>query len=163
MSGPVTIRPVEQADLPGFHAVMMAAGMDPRSSWNRTTLTDLERSLFGADSGGFIAELENAGVVGCVGYRPDGTQTLTLNKLATRPEVRGQGLGARLVQAVESHASRAGYARVLLAVSQFNQDVIPFYIRLGYARSEEPYAHANPASPAPVVFVKNLGTPARAS
>jgi len=31
-------------------------------------------------------------VVGCVGYRPDGFRTLTLNKLATVPRVRGQGI-----------------------------------------------------------------------
>ncbi|MFD1731848.1 GNAT family N-acetyltransferase [Deinococcus malanensis] len=116
--------------------------------------------MFGADSGGFIAVLGGAQVVGCVGYRPDGAQTLTLNKLVARPEVRGQGIGRLLVQAVEGQARQDGYARVLLAVSQFNREVMPFYIRLGYVRSEEPYAHAHPASPAPAVFVKLLDVPA---
>lgn len=151
----VTLRPVTPADLPAFHTVMMAAGMDPRSSWNRVTVEDLRASLFGPDSGGFVAQ-GDAEVVGVVGYRPDGPATLTLNKLANVPAVRGQGIGARLVAAVEAHARAQGYGRVLLAVSQYNLDVLPFYARLGYVPTDEPYAHAHPASPPPVVLVKEL-------
>ena len=86
----MTLRPVNPDDIPAFHAVMMAAGMDPRSSWTRTTPADLERSLLAPGSGGFLAV--GAGeVLGCVGYRPDGDETLTLNKLATLPGARGTG------------------------------------------------------------------------
>lgn len=154
-----TLRPVTPADLPAFHAVMMAAGMDPRSSWSRVTVADLQASLFGPDSGGFMALAGPEGrgeVVGVVGYRPDGPHTLTLNKLANVPAVRGQGIGAGLVAAVEAQARTQGYGRVLLAVSQYNLDVLPFYERLGYRRSAEPYAHAHPASPPPAVLVKEL-------
>ena len=151
-----SLRPVTRADLPAFHMVMMAAGMDSRSSWNRTTVTDLERSLFGVGSGGFLA-WAGAEAVGCVGFRPDGSHTLTLNKLATLPSARGQGIGAALVQAVEEVAAERGYGRVLLAVSQFNLEVIPFYERLGYVQdSQAVYAHASPHSPVPVVLVKPL-------
>lgn len=151
----VVLRAVTPADLPAFHAVMMAAGMDPRSSWSRVTVADLQASLFAPDAGGLVAQTE-AGVVGVVGYRPDGPRTLTLNKLATVPTVRGQGVGRQLVEAVEAHARAQGYGRVLLAVSQYNLDVLPFYEGLGYRRSAEAYAHAHPASPPPVVLVKEL-------
>ncbi|MFB9990674.1 GNAT family N-acetyltransferase [Deinococcus oregonensis] len=150
------LRPVTRADLPAFHTVMMAAGMDARSSWSRTTVADLERSLFGVGAGGLLA-WAGAEAVGCVGYRPDGSHTLTLNKLATSPSTRGQGLGAALVQAVEAVATERGVDRVLLAVSQFNLEVIPFYERLGYVQdSAAVYAHASPNSPAPVVLVKGV-------
>lgn len=155
----VTLRPVTPSDLPAFHAVMLAAGMDPRSSWNRVTLADLQASLFGPGSGGFVALSGPEGrgeVVGVVGYRPDGPQTLTLNKLANVPAVRGQGVGRELVAVVEAHARAQGYRRVLLAVSRYNLDVLPFYARLGYVQTDEPYAHAHPASPPPVVLVKEL-------
>lgn len=154
-----TVRPASPDDAPVFHAVMMAAGMDPRSSWSRTRVEDVAWSL--AQGGGFLAW--NGGEpVGCVGWRPDGPQTLTLNKLATRPEARGRGIGVALVHAVEEVAARDGYARVLLAVSQYNLAVIPFYERLGYRVDEGAvYAHANPASPPPVVLVKPIFSPAR--
>lgn len=145
------LRPASPADAPAFHAVMMAAGMDPRSSWSRTRVEDVAWSL--GQGGGFLA-WEGERAAGCVGWRPGGLRTLTLNKLATRPEARGQGLGAALVRAVEAVAEREGYARILLAVSQYNLEVVPFYERLGYVHSSEKYAHANPASPPPVVLVK---------
>lgn len=160
----VGVRPVTLTDVPAFLAVMQAAGMDPRSSWSRTSEADLYASLFGPGAGGYLAVVELAAgglatggpAVGCVGYRPDGLYTLTLNKLATRPEVRAQGVGRQLVAQVEAAAVQGGYRRVLLAVSVFNLDVLPFYTRLGYTITDEPYAHANPASPAPVVLVKPL-------
>ncbi|PTA68893.1 GNAT family N-acetyltransferase [Deinococcus arcticus] len=135
---------------------MMAAGMDPRSSWSRTTPADLERSLFLPGAGGFLAVGAGGEALGCVGYRPDGEATLTLNKLATRPGARGQGVGRLLVREVEHVARMGGYERILLAVSQYNLDVLPFYRRLGYVRCDEPYAHAHPASPPPVVLVKEV-------
>lgn len=155
------LRPVSRADLPAFHGVMMSAGMDSRSSWSRTTVQDLEHSLFAEGAGGFVAlggggEADLGEIVGCVGFRPDGAATLTLNKLATLPEVRGQGYGQKLVQAVEETAQRGGFRRVLLAVSQYNLEVIPFYKRLGYVASDEVYAFAHPNSPKPVVLVKQL-------
>lgn len=150
------LRPVTRADLRDFHFVMMNAGMDARSSWSRTTTADLERSLFAEGAGGFVAVNSRGEVVGCVGFRPDGTETLTLNKLATLPEVRGQGIGQQLVQAVEDEAHEHGFQRVLLAVSQFNLEVIPFYAKCGYVQTNEVYAYANPSSPAPVVMVKEV-------
>ena len=154
----MTLRPVNPDDIPAFHAVMMAAGMDPRSSWNRITPADLERSLLAPGAGGFLA-VSGGEVLGCVGYRPDGEQTLTLNKLATRPTARRAGLGRALVREVEHVARMGGYERVLLAVSQFNLDVLPFYEQLGYVVSDDLYAHANPSSPPPVVLVKPIFFP----
>ena len=45
---------------------------------------------------------------------------------------------------------------MLLAVSTSNLEVCDYYLRLGYVVSEEPYAHAAPGRPAPVVFTKEL-------
>lgn len=154
---PYTVRPISRADLRDFHHVMMQAGMDARSSWNRTTTADLERSLFAGGAGGFVTVNGRGEVVGCVGYRPDGPYTLTLNKLAVLPEVRGEGVGRQLVAEVEGLAHQRGFRRVLLAVSQFNLGAVPFYAHLGYVETSEPYAFASPTSPAPVVMVREVG------
>ena len=152
-----TLRPAAPADASAVHAVMMAAGMDARSSWTRTTVKDLERSLLAPDAGGFVA-VNGGEVIGCVGFRPDGANTLTLNKLATLPEHRGQGIGTALVRAVEKVASERGYGRVLLAVSQYNLEVIPFYERLGYVVDEAAdYVFRSLGSPKPVVMVRKIG------
>lgn len=148
----LTLRPSTPEDAPAFYTVMMAAGMDPRSSWVRTTPDDLRRTL--ALGGGFLAE-QGEQALGCVGWRADGPETLTLNKLAVLPQARGQGIARRLVAAVEAHAVRHGYQRVLLAVSQYNLEVIPFYEGLGYVIDPQAeYAFRSPQSPRPVVLVK---------
>ncbi|WP_425146651.1 GNAT family N-acetyltransferase [Deinococcus sp.] len=154
-----TLRPATSADAPAFHAVMMSAGMDARSSWNRVTVADVRWSL--DEAGGYLALNGGGAVVGVVGWRPDlsdpgGIRTLTLNKLAVLPDARGLGLARRLVQEVEGYALRQGFERVLLAVSQYNLGVLPFYERLGYRVSRETYLFAHPGSPRPVVLVKNV-------
>lgn len=151
----ITLRVATRADAVAVHAVMMVAGMDPRSSWVRVSVPDVAWSL--STGGGFVVQ-RGADTVGCVGWRADGYGTLTLNKLATRPEVRGLGLGAALVRAVEAQARRGGYGRVLLAVSQYNLGVLPFYTHLGYTPSTDRYAFAHPDGPPPVVLVKQVPT-----
>ena len=157
-------RRVTPADLPAFLAVMQGAGMDPRSAWHQTTISDLEQSLFGApQSGGFLALSSGGEAVGCVGFRPDLTdpRTLTLNKLATLPEARGHGVARHLVSEVEGVAVREGFRRVLLAVSQVNLSVQPFYEGLGYRPVDEPYAFSSGKNGRPVVLAKAV-TPAAA-
>ena len=156
------IRLAALADAPAFHAVMMAAGMDPRSSWSRTTVEDVAGSL--NLGGGFLAWAGGNGAaeraVGCVSFQARRPETLTLNKLATSPDVRGQGIGAALVRAVEQVAAEGGYGRVLLAVSQYNLDVLPF-ISGWDTRLTKPAEYAFTKSRrvrVPVVLVKAVWT-----
>ena len=81
---------------------------------------------------------------------------LVLRGLAVRPEFENRGIGTALVEAVEAGARARDLPRVLLAVSTSNLEVCDYYLRLGYVVSEEPYAHAAPGRPAPVVFTKEL-------
>ncbi|ANC72095.1 GNAT family N-acetyltransferase [Deinococcus radiodurans] len=154
----MNIRRVTPADLPAFLAVMLAAGMDPRSAWNSTTVADLEKSMSGPHSGGFLALDSGGEAVGCVGFRPDphDPHTLTLNKLATLPQVRGQGVARQLVDEVEGLAAREGFQRVLLAVSQVNLGVRPFYEGLGYRQVDEDYAYSSGKNGRPVVLAKEV-------
>jgi amino-acid N-acetyltransferase len=55
----------------------------------------------------FFVARDEAGVVGTVGLEPCGTAAL-LRSLAVAPEHRNDGLGARLVDAVERHAQDEG-------------------------------------------------------
>jgi GNAT superfamily N-acetyltransferase len=53
------------------------------------------------------------------------------------PELRGQGVGERLVQAVRSWVSVAGGCCVRLGVIAGEGDATPFYERLGFVRTGE--------------------------
>jgi ribosomal protein S18 acetylase RimI-like enzyme len=56
-----------------------------------------------------------------------------LSNLAVRKRMRGQGIGAILLQQVEETAAQAGLDRVSLMVSITNQDARRFYERHGYS------------------------------
>ena len=154
-----TLRPATLADAATITALVHAAwkdDIDPRSSGHRLTVEGASETLI--SGGGFIAERDGK-ALGCVCYWNE-FPTLTLMKLAVRPDARGQGLAAALVRAVEAQAEAGGFARILLAVSLYNLSVIPFYERLGYRLDDTaPYGHSSASSPAPRVMTKAVRAP----
>ena len=76
-------------------------------------------------------------VVGCVLFHPEGDgRGGRLYQMAVRPELQGQGLGARLVRHLEAALKARGVRHVHLHA---RASVVPFYERLGYAVEGEPY------------------------
>lgn len=147
------IRIATTADCPDILDVMFSTAMSEESTWWRNTVDGLEGKL--AEGGGFVDEMDGR-IVGCVMWVVD-DGLMTLRGLAVRPESESRGIGAALVAAVEEQASVDGFDTVLLAVSSSNLEVCPWYERLGYVRSDLPYAHGAPGRPAPAVFTKRVG------
>jgi GNAT superfamily N-acetyltransferase len=52
--------------------------------------------------------------------------------LAVAPSHQGRGLARRLVEAVEDHFRREGFAEVILDVVTLRTELFPFYRALGY-------------------------------
>lgn len=75
-------------------------------------------------------------VRGCVLFNPEDAHGGRLFQMAVAPDLQGQGLGARLVRALEAELVRRGFTHVHLHA---RANVIPFYERLGYAVYGEPY------------------------
>lgn len=75
-------------------------------------------------------------VVGCVLFHPEDAHSGRLFQMAVTPTLQGQGLGARLVVALEEELRRRGFTHVHLHA---RAHVVPFYERLGYAVYGEPF------------------------
>jgi GNAT superfamily N-acetyltransferase len=56
-----------------------------------------------------------------------------VNRLATRPDRRGQGLASRLLGTLEARLIGLGCRKVNLLIEPGNRDVMSFYRRHGYA------------------------------
>jgi predicted GNAT family N-acyltransferase len=76
--------------------------------------------------GGFI----QAELIACLVLQPlDGT-TIRMRQVAVKEELRGQGIGRRLVHASEAFAWELGFQQLTLHA---RQSVVGFYERLGYS------------------------------
>jgi diamine N-acetyltransferase len=57
---------------------------------------------------------------------------MKLDKIYVRYDLRGHGLGSRLIRHVEAHALRAGCTRLSLQVNKNNRSAIEAYLRNGF-------------------------------
>ena len=81
-----------------------------------------------------VAE-DGSGLVASVFGTYDGRRGW-VNRLATRPDRRGQGLASRLLTLLEQRLSQLGCHKVNLLIEPANRGVMPFYQRFGYARDD---------------------------
>ncbi len=84
--------------------------------------------------------------IGCIALRPlavadapDGTQG-EIKRLYVKPAARGQGLGARLAEAIVDVARAAGYRELKLDTLDHMADARRLYERLGFVPCS-PYYH----------------------
>lgn len=61
-----------------------------------------------------------------------GSPVLNIHDLSVLPNVRGHGVGRRLIEAVEAHARETGCSRVTLEVSALNETAQGVYKRCGF-------------------------------
>jgi GNAT superfamily N-acetyltransferase len=91
-----------------------------------------------------IARLQGK-AVGCGALKFHGQAPAELKRMWLAPEVRGRGLGRRLLAELERHAYDAGVRTVRLETNSALKEAIRLYRVSGYrevpAFNEEPYAH----------------------
>jgi GNAT superfamily N-acetyltransferase len=66
----------------------------------------------------------------------EGAAACWLEDMVIRPEQRGRGLGARLLQHAVAYAQANGFARITLLTDRINDRAIRFYEQHGFRRSE---------------------------
>ena len=110
--------------------------------WHRCELTrpwndprkDIQRKLTTQPELFLVLELEGR-VVGTAMGGYDGHRGW-VNYLAVAPELRGKGLGRKLMATLESLLTARGCPKLNLQVRAGNEAAIGFYTRLGYKQDE---------------------------
>jgi GNAT superfamily N-acetyltransferase len=101
------------------------------------------------EPGGQILIAEHAGRrVGCVALMPAGTGAYELSKMAISPELRGQGAGRTLLNAVIAYARTLGARSLFLGSSRKLANAVHLYESLGFEHVAPetihmPYARAD--------------------
>jgi len=122
-AGASVVGPANESDREMVRSLLASAG--------------LPHADLGADSPiSLLVARDHGGIIGAIGLERYGSTGL-LRSLVVRPEQRGQGLGLRLVRALEDLAHTAGISELVL----LTETADAFFARHGYrgiARHEAP-------------------------
>ncbi|MFV5700719.1 GNAT family N-acetyltransferase [Flavobacterium sp. XS2P12] len=75
---------------------------------------------------------ENEQIIGCV-LLMEKEQQLYLGMLTVSPELQNSGVGKKLLQQAEIHASGLGLPKIVMTVISVREELIAWYKRNGYA------------------------------
>ncbi|MFN8095912.1 MAG: GNAT family acetyltransferase [Vicinamibacteria bacterium] len=127
----MTVRPFDEADEAAVVELWRRCGLlrpwnDPKKDIARKLTTQRELFLVGEEDGRIVA----AAMAGYDGHRG------WVNYLAVDPDLRGQGLGRRMMETIERELAARGCPKLNLQVRRTNLDVIAFYEALGYVEDD---------------------------
>lgn len=96
-------------------------------------------------SGAFLVAFADGRAVGCGAVKRSGPATGTIKRMWVSDEVRGIGLGRRILHALEAEAALLGFTRVRLETNRALTEAIALYRAAGYREvdpfNDDPYAH----------------------
>jgi GNAT superfamily N-acetyltransferase len=130
------IRRATAADAVGACAVVFDVlqeyGLVPEPQGTDADLMDLDAHYF-ARGGSFDVALDRVGaIVGCCGMKAMANGAFELRKMYIRQDLRGQGLGQRLLDRALAWARARGVARVELETASVLKEAIALYTKAGF-------------------------------
>ncbi|QPZ38829.1 GNAT family acetyltransferase [Paramicrobacterium chengjingii] len=127
----MNIAPLTDKQIPDAVSLWTEAGLT--RPWN-DAIADCRRALRGPDST-VLAVTDDVGIVATAMVGHDGHRGWVYS-LAVAERSRGHGFGAHLMSACEDWVRDRGIPKIQLMVRSENSDVLSFYGRLGYDRSD---------------------------
>ena len=137
----LTQRPATNADCEAVQALVFGVlgefGLKPDHDGTDRDITDIETHYL--DRGGVFEVIENGEgrIVGTVGLYPLDETTIELRKMYFAPEVRGRGLGQKLLREMMEKARNLGYLRVYLETASVLKQAVHIYEKAGFTRVVE--------------------------
>jgi ribosomal protein S18 acetylase RimI-like enzyme len=128
---PVTIRPGTPDDADALMELWESAGLRFRPHEVADELT----SVTARDPDVVLVAEDASGLVGSVFGAFDGRRGW-VNRLATRPDRRGEGVARELMDRLEDALRAKGCTKVNLLVRRSNDEVLEFYARRGYVADD---------------------------
>jgi GNAT superfamily N-acetyltransferase len=102
-----------------------------------------------------MARADNGRALGCGGLRSLGEPVAEIKRMYVRPEARGSGVGAAILEALEREAAARGFKVLRLETGPLQPEAIGLYARSGYR--EIPCFGAYAGAPASRCFERRLG------
>ncbi|MGZ6213915.1 MAG: GNAT family N-acetyltransferase [Candidatus Limnocylindria bacterium] len=114
--------------------------------------------VFAPPQGAFLIARLGGRPVGCGGVCRLDAQTAEVKRMYVAEDIRGRGLGRRLLDELEAQASGMGYLTIRLETGNLQPEAIGLYRAAGYERI--PCWEAFADDPRSICFEKLLASPA---
>ena len=112
----------------------------PDPQWSkpalRDDLLDIENIYFGSGDVFYLAIDERDRVVGMVGTQTTSATELWLKRLFIKPEIKGKGIGSKLLIKVEEYAAEKGIAEIHTRFAYWYREAAAFYPAKGFIEVE---------------------------
>ena len=122
-----------------FLSAKDAMGNYAPTKWSKPTLKDdlldIEGTYFERGDIFYLAIDERDRVVGMIGTQTVSPTELWLKRLFIKPEVKGKGIGSKLLAAVEKYAAEKGVTTIHTRFAYWYQEAEVFYPAKGFAES----------------------------
>jgi len=81
-----------------------------------------------------VVAFENGLAIGCGAIKEYSDEVMEVKRMFTKPEYRGQGIAARILQELEKWAAEMGYRKCVLETGQRQPEAIALYEHKGYSK-----------------------------
>lgn len=85
----------------------------------------------------YLAVREDGELCGYIAFKPEKDDRLFLSKLYLRSDMRGKGVGTKMLERVFDEARTLGRKRVYLTVNKHNDRAIVVYMKTGFETVDE--------------------------
>lgn len=132
---PISIHRASSDDWPLYREARLASLQDAPEAFGATlqsALTfDEEDWRFGVSESTWVA-VRDSRALGMIRLTRDDAGRAHLSSMWVAPELRGQGVGVRLIDALEQEARRLGESELVLRVVAENEPARRLYARVGF-------------------------------
>jgi predicted N-acetyltransferase YhbS len=126
----IRIRLATHEDIPTVVAIVNRA-FQVESFFLMHDRTDVENVTEMFEKGAYLLAEREGQILGSVYFEKRGERAY-FGMLSVEPEIKGQGLGRVLIDAVEDHARKQGCVAMDITVVNLRTELPPFYRRFGY-------------------------------
>lgn len=112
--------------------VLAEFGLSPDYNGTDRDITDIETNYLSRGGVFEVFENDEGRIVGTVGLYPLSDETIELRKMYFAPEMRGRGLGQKLLQEMIEKARNLGYLRVYLETASVLKQAVHIYEKAGF-------------------------------
>jgi GNAT superfamily N-acetyltransferase len=128
----IILRPFRPDDQDAARALILAGLVDHWGVLDPTRNPDLNDIAGNYAGAHFLVACRGEEIVGTGACVPRSADVAEIVRMSVKKELRGCGLGGRILRELLDHARSAGFRRIVLETTETWSEVIAFYQRFGF-------------------------------